>query len=889
MSSAPNGYFAGDLILFGSLEKGSLASKGFIIQPPDLRGGRVSFLNEYQEKIRTFLSTLSETQAAQIQWSCNSDYQKELKNYYEKTKTVENEFIARKRNARFAHYWDRMQRRQLRREELIIFVTNQIDSYSGNLKTKAGLKSYYENILAQMQGLFAQIANTMQTIFGADTNVKPMGDFEHYHYFKRFLNPSLAERFDFDYRTQFNSDLTIQENCWSSDGVGFENKGFYMDGYYHSIFTLKRWPSRTYPGIILRVTGLPFLDYQVTVNVYPIPISGEVRKEEKMIERLEGELRGSGKQSLVAAIRKRRQKVDTLASGFTYPFYVEYIVRVWATTERELQSKSASIKNSINNMNGAQYYECALPTTSKKLFFASWPGWTGSNYKYRRLYSEDAYLADLLPFSATFTGHLEEAEAIYEGTNNNLVGIRTFIGGVPQHSVLLGMSGAGKSVHMQDMLTQTAAYYDYTVIVEEGFSYKEFTESLGEIPIIVQPDGQMTINYFDTGQFPLSQMQISTAVALTSRMMGDTTDEQVQQVRQAQLGQYITQLYIDTFNDWGKKHSDLLPEVYRMALATNRWRQEKMETGATYVEAYSDLKERISLNDDEALSFIDSFEEGEITKFIKEPGTETMVMNMACAYFKREEYPVHSSLIELMQFSRFAEHSKAEVDNMATLLGAWTSYGQYGKLFDGTTNVSLTGKVAHFELGLIPEQAIELKTAAGLLITGFTRQHIVTLPRSKWKRIIFEEVARFLDVPGGEKVVAESYAQLRKFSCWTASIVQQYSKFKQSNIRSVIMGNSKQFFLMRQFDRSDIEDIAKDISLPESVMNAIQTYPLIEQQSPENRYSSICYYSPSTQPPLCGTVRNYQIPEAGEVDETENEFQLDEQKEKQENEAVVHD
>jgi hypothetical protein len=37
--------------------------------------------------------------------------------------------------------------------------------------------------------------------------------------------------------------------------------------------------------------------------------------------------------------------------------------------------------------------------------------------------------------------------------------------------------------------------------------------------------------------------------------------------------------------------------------------------------------------------------------------------------------------------------------------------------------ISLTGKIAHFELGYISEQAVELKTAAGLLISGFTRQH----------------------------------------------------------------------------------------------------------------------------------------------------------------------
>ena len=37
---------------------------------------------------------------------------------------------------------------------------------------------------------------------------------------------------------------------------------------------------------------------------------------------------------------------------------------------------------------------------------------------------------------------------------------------------------------------------------------------------------------------------------------------------------------------------------------------------------------------------------------------------------------------------------------------------KYGCLFDGTSNLSLTGKIAPFELGYIQESAKELKAAA---------------------------------------------------------------------------------------------------------------------------------------------------------------------------------
>ena len=54
---------------------------------------------------------------------------------------------------------------------------------------------------------------------------------------------------------------------------------------------------------------------------------------------------------------------------------------------------------------------------------------------------------------------------------------------------------------------------------------------MGERPIILQPDGDLTINYLDTGGMPLAQLQVATAVALLSRMIGEAPDAETQQVR----------------------------------------------------------------------------------------------------------------------------------------------------------------------------------------------------------------------------------------------------------------------------------------------------------------------------------------------------------------------
>jgi hypothetical protein len=854
---SPNGHFAGGLILYGNLETGSMASQGYLIEPPDMQNASIGLKNEFQDKLRIFLASLGPSQRAQLQWTCNSDYRKELIRYHQQTGKVTDEYVRQVRYERWSRYWQRMENRTLRREQLVLFISQDIETSAPLVPGKGGNGYYYDKTLEQLRSTFDELGTTLTTVFGAGTTVCPMSDMEHFAYYQRFLNPNLANVPVVEFTSLFNKDLSLQELCWGGDGRGFEDKvAFKFNHYYHSLFTIKRWPQKTYPGIVHRLTSLPFLDYQITINLEPIPVREEIDREEKAIDRLRGDYEEEGKFSMSVSLKKKERKVDSLAQGFSFPFFVEYVIRVWDQSETGLHTKCAAVRNAVNQMNGAQVYETSLPTTAKKLFYSTWPGWTGSSYRYRDLYAEDRYLADLLPFSSTFTAHLAEAEAIYDGTNGNLAGVRTFIGGSPQHAVLIGMTGAGKSFAMDDLLTQTQAGYDYTVIIEEGLSYQKFTESLGGKPILIHPDGELTINYLDTQGLPLNQLHIASAVALVSRMIGESADVEKQQLRQAQIGQYVHQLYADTFVEWAGKHRERIPGLQRLACAVHQWRQKKMGLGSTFLEAFAELRDRMEATDAEALDFHASIPEGEITQFLKEPPTERFLMQTAYSAFTPEEYPTHSALLDLMFFSRLPEHRKEEIDQIATLLTAWTAAGQYGKLFDGTTNISLTEKIAHFELGYIPEQAVELKTAAGLLISGFTRQHIITLPRQQWKRIIFEEAARFLDVPGGEKIMGEGYAQLRKFNCWIISIVQQYSKFKSTRIRPVIMGNSKQFFLMRQFDRSDLEDISKDIQLPEVMIDAVQHYPLPEQQAANQKFSSLCYYSPTVQPPLCGTLRH---------------------------------
>ncbi|MFZ5497029.1 MAG: VirB4 family type IV secretion system protein [Verrucomicrobiota bacterium] len=854
-AKAPEGYFAENLILFGSLECGSIAAKGYAILPSDLRGARHTQLNALQDRLRSLLASLGPGQRLQFQWSCDADYRPELTPFHETTEGIEEPHLRQGRNARVTRAAAQMEARELRRERLVLFLTVDVTAYAGNLRSASGLERHYAKILQQLHAQFDEFTARLTGLLGGEATVRPMDDLGHYTCMAHFLNPGLAGRGGFDAAAAFDPALSIQENCLLGDGVAVDT-GFFLDGNYHQVLAVTRWPQKVSPGILLQLTGLAQLDYRITVNVEPLHPTPEIHREEKAIERLQGEYTDRRRHSLLVAMQKKERKIESLASGFSQPFQVQYLIRVWDPTREGLRAKTLAVQDALNRMNGAQSYACDLPVTAKKLFFATWPGWTGSSYRHRDLYAEDRYLADLLPFSATFTGHLDGAEALYDGSHRNLVGVRTFVGGSPQHTLLLGMTGVGKSFFVEDLLFQTAAQFVHTAIIEEGFSYQRFTKACGETPIVIHPDSPLTINYLDTQGMPLNSLHLASAVALVARMIGEPADPEQAQLRQAQITHYIQRLYRDAADDWSRRHPQEAREAQRLACAVHRWHRTKFPLGATLVEAYADLRDRQRNGDDEVLNLLAGLTEEDVTRFCKEPATEPLAVNTLFAFFGPSEYPTHSALVELMAYARAPEHPKEDIDRLATLLSAWTAHGPYGRLFDGQTNVSLQRRIAYFELGYIPEQAVELKTAAGLLISGFTRQHLITLPRGQRKRIVFEELARFLDVPGGEKIVAEGYAQLRKFNTWVIAIVQQYAQFKRSRIRPAVMGNAKQFFLMRQSDRSDLADIAADIALPESAVDAIQDYPLPEQMPAHQRYSSVCYYAPAVQPPLCGTLRH---------------------------------
>jgi hypothetical protein len=651
--SSPNGYFVRDLVVFHGLRKGCYVSKGFVIEPVDLSAAAPEHLNAFQDRLALLLSCLHDKLRLQVQWFCDSDYRSELLRYREQTERAANVWTRRCRNERFARYWQAMVDRRLRRQRLALYFSRQIDTSPALMATAARQHAHYDALVQEMTTEFELVRQMFANIFPG-ARITPMKDADHFRNCTTFLNPSLGARFDYDALATFNPQLSIQENCWHSEAQGLrDGSGFWMDGFYHSVLILNRWPKITHPGLVHRLTGLPLLDYNITVNIESLSARAEISREEKAHDRLAGDFASEKRLSLLTAMEKKQKKIAALMHGHARPFNIEYIIRAWDQTREGLAVKMAAIKNAINGMNGAQYLECALPTTAKKLLYQSWPGYPWGRYPHRKIYAETRYLADVLPFSATFTGHLDRAEALYEGTQRNLVGVTTFSGSggseTPQHAVLLGMSGAGKSVTVCDLLSQTEAFYDYTVIIEEGLSYEIYTRTVEPTarPIIIQPDGDLTINYLDTHGLPLTAEQLASAMALVAKIAGVSSDEDKQVSREAQIAKYLMLLYEDVFEEWSRRNADRLLEIARHACRLAKLKRAR--PGSTTLDVFVDFRDLQRTNVDLANAQLAEVTEEEALRFLKEPNTRREVRNLAFAYFTSPEYPTHRMLQELIQ------------------------------------------------------------------------------------------------------------------------------------------------------------------------------------------------------------------------------------------------
>jgi hypothetical protein len=866
MESIPNGHFVDGLVWYDLPRGDALLSKGFRIELGDLAGASVEVLNSFHSAMANLLFGLPDGFTLQSQWRVTSDYRDSLEPYHAETLAkAGNRWTRFVREELYYRLTEQMERGQLRREEHVLWFSRHVRTALSKVFThEKAVRNHIDMLIERESQAFANLHRTLQQGFGSFARVVAMDDEDHFLNYRNFLNPSLLHQTKDKALAEFDPEASIQELVFRGDGVPIhaEEASFHFAGNYHALFTISRWPQRVRPLDMLTLTRLPFNDFVITTNLLPKNTRAEIAKEEKMIERLEGDMRAESRRSLLTAKMRKEKKVDELAGGYTRLFSALQVVRVWDRSLEGLVSKAEAIKAAISDM-GAQYYHATRAASARSLFFQTWPGWTRSKYRGFDLEASNHALAALLPFSSTFTGHLDKAEALFHGSGRNVVGVRTFSGSTPQHMLVIGGTGAGKSVFMNALMSQTEQAFHRTIIIEEGFSYATYTQTLGASPIVLQLDGELTLNYLDTGGLPLSHYHIGSAAALCLKMVGASDSEDTNKRRLGQLGEYINRLYADAASDWMMANEAEIPGIQRFGYALDRYRIERMPNGATFLDTYLAFQELRRGDAPAADEYETAFDESEIVRWASSREGERLCRDLIFSRWKHEDYEnlTHHSLYMALRYGVMAHHDRAEINFLADMLGTWTrEIGQRGKFFDGVSNIDLDRPVLHFELSLIPENARDFKEAAGFLLNNTVRHLIMTDPRSWKKRIVFEEAPRFFGVPGGEEIVASSYATYRKYATWLVTVCQQMQQIPEK-IRPVLFGNSQTKIIFRQKSSADLALIASELKIPPVTVEAIRTYPSPEHLPPHDRFSSCTYWAEDADRATNGTIRVYASPE----------------------------
>jgi hypothetical protein len=872
----PNGFFLHDLLWFGDGGSEQTAvSRGFIVDPGEMDSMDEEAKSDLSDRLRYLLAALGEECTLQCRYMVCSDYSEVLERYKSATEEIVDKRKHRwqvwNRTERHARYLEAMREGKLRREILLLFFTRVVDSEPRFSVSEDSLEEHFQRLANRESLGFSEVqGDLLQTLF-ADCRITVMTDKEHYLHYYRFLNPSCGASIPENVFEWYDPALSIQENCLFGDVVQPPVPGvsFQLDGLNHAVLVMRQLPKRMGPGLVTRILDLGFQDFEITVNVYPQKTAEVIKAVEKTANQLQGEVRTQPKRtySLSEQLAMAKEQIVDLERGNVVAMNVFFVLRLWHRDANALISRASIARNAFASMAGATCHYATNAETARQIWFQTWPGWTFGTYRGYDLPTDDQTAAELLPWSTTFTGRLEGVEALYDSPKGGLVGFTTQVGRVPQHMLIFGVVGAGKSILVTDLWAQIAHNFGYILVVEEGLSHGTTVQTADGHPIVITPGGMTTINYLDTCGLPLTSERLGSAVALCLQMLRENIGNNVDQARisglQSVLTNHISLLYDSAWEEWSRTHAEEANLIARRAYWIEAHRAQMPGQGNSFLDAWSELRDTETPEVDEH----------EVAKFATHHLTRRIVRDLGMSYLAPEEMPTHSQLVELMTLTPIGGYDEdSEAVKIGDRLSVWKAGGSYGRLFDGVTTVRLDEDVTHFELGLIPDAMEELRAAAHFLVLNVARQQVIKRPRAQRKLIIFEEGARMIQLPGGAKALKEFYAQMRKYGAVVCAVFQQSSALQSADqtLRAAVFDNTKLFVVSAQPSPRAADEIGDALEISESAKEAVKRYPLPEHQT-GRKFSSFLMVAPDPRRKLVGTLRNIAAPEVVYAGASDNE------------------
>lgn len=867
----PDGYIVETAIpeagfaIIGEMNDKGVAVKGYRLETPNLNNAGNHLKNDLYLRLVGYLASQSEDIRIQFRYTRDADYRDILERYRAETAKTEQPWNRRCREGLLNRYEKMLTNRQLRREYVHVYVAFPLKRF-----TRWGFQPESKRDRKRFESEIETAFQNTQTDLRQFLNL-PVHSLTHLELFREYyraVNKSAVD-LEIDYEQLYSPCFYDMYSCeYAKPSVTDENcASFHADGYYHNILTLHDFPkTSTTPFYGNKLLQNHIQNLTIAVNLEPLETEKVIEAKQKQWKRVRADLAEDESEVAVeAGLDELTAQIYRLGKGEESPYRVEYMIHVWNQDLRQLQSDTAVLKQAATGMfTSLDMYELGLQAEYN--FLKTIPGNLYLKRKDAALDCMHQSLASLLPISASFTGKGAEGNIIFEGDHGNLMTISLFESGTPQHMLCLGQTGAGKSVNFVSILSQS--FYDFgkIVIIEEGGSYFNLTRIWGHEAqyIVIDPDADLTLNYYDTGGLPLTPAQIEFVVTFLVAMCGESGDLEKIQDRSALLTPYVTAVYNDAYLEWRGKHRVELEKAARMAITIEHMMPKMSINRNTALDAYFDLQEILRKRPEEW----DAFEQETVEVFSAQSVRDLndyiindpeLLRNIAYSMMKSADMPYHSQLVEAIRETAFSHHDKTETNRLSSRLAVYSVESGKGCLFDGETSIDLSKKWLHIELGKMAQSSPTLKALVGIVINNLVKNQIVNLPRSVRKLYLFEEAARFLTIPGAAEIMKQSYAQFRKFNCVAVTVTQSIAQMEGSGVGQIIMTQSKSFLFLKNTDTNELERLTNYLPISQDAIRTITEFP-----SPEHlagrKYSSFLYFAQRPGWPLVGVGRNYASP-----------------------------
>ena len=556
----PDGYFFDEHVVFGDLGKGSVLSKGYAVQFPDLSASDDQAFVDLERDIRLMLGSLKSEERLQLQYYTSSDFSAPLDRFLKITRASSKvELCSKVRDELMFRYRDRMACETLIQTNVQLYLSSQLPRFVSDQGRKIrGFDEVFKverRSFEQRQQFFDLL---LRTYAGG---VRALDNLDHYRELLKFWSPGQARVWNPNLQ-DIDWFRTVADLCQFSELAPRREPehGFYLDGYYFDLMVFKTMPRSTWPKTMEPFFSLTIPNLRVVVNMQPLAVESEMRYEEERFAKLVSNLdpQSPSLQSEVG-LEKHRERMRRLMSNQVVPFRAQIIAIAHDRTPDGLDKKMEALRAAIGKT-GAELYRPSVATSALAFFNCATPG-LGPWIAYRDYWHkiDDLNLANMWTAGSTPRADLDQADWITDGDSNNLIGGRLFLGAQPIHMLVAGTTGDGKSSLLQTIALQTALQFKFIVVIDDGLSWMTTCHRLDPTsrPIIVGSNGDQTFNIFDTRGLPLSHEHLASATAMCHLLVGKASNEDMDKLRGAVLAEAISQLYGAAYRTWRKDNPQL--------------------------------------------------------------------------------------------------------------------------------------------------------------------------------------------------------------------------------------------------------------------------------------------------------------------------------------------